>query len=58
MYSTAYATPFDSLFAEIARTRAHYESLRVGDGSLEDRAIALSQLHKLRADMAVLRRSI
>lgn len=58
MYATEVASPFDALLAEMAGARARYEFLRVGDGSLEERAILLDRLHTLRAQMAEARASI
>ncbi len=58
MYGTEVAAPFDALLAEMAGARTHYEVLRVGDGSLEERAILLGRLHGLRARMAEVRTTI
>jgi hypothetical protein len=58
MYGAEVVTPFDALLAEMAGARAHYEVLRVGGGSLEERAILLGRLHTLRARMAEVRATI
>lgn len=57
-YTIDTGTSFDTLLAEIAGTRTHYEALRSSNGSFDERAITLSRLHTLRARMAELRRTI
>lgn len=50
------ARHFDPLFNELLTTRARYEALRIGNGSLLERAMLLDQLHELRHQMAGVRR--
>ena len=42
---------FGPLFHELLSTRARYEALRIGNGSLLERAMLLDHLHELRHDM-------
>ena len=43
---------FHALFEDIARTRNHYETLRIAGGSLDERSRLLDRLHTLRAEIA------
>ena len=48
---------FDELYAQLAKTRAHYEDLRARNGPLRARADARQRLHELRSQLATLRES-
>lgn len=47
--------PLDDLFRELAGTRSRFEVMRSTNGSLEERAILVSRLHSLRAEIAAFR---
>ena len=49
---------FGALFNELLATRAQYESLRISNGPLGQRASMLERLHTIRHDMGVARRSM
>lgn len=49
---------FDELFGRLSTTRLHYEQLRDGKGSLDERARLGAELHTLRAEMARARKAI
>ena len=46
---------FSKAFDQLAGLRAHYENLRTSGGPLADRADALQQLHRQRAELAYIR---
>ena len=50
------AGEFRPLFNELMMTRWQYEAMRSSDGSLLDRAVMVSRLQELRADLARSRR--
>jgi hypothetical protein len=47
---------FKPLLTDLLSTRAEYETLRVLDGPLDERAAMLTRLQGLRADLARVRR--
>ena len=46
---------FSAAFEQLAGLRAHYEDLRNSGAPLANRADALNQLHRKRAEMAYIR---